>query len=207
MLKNSLITIFLCFAPSLIVAAEMPLHALPLQNATGDEIVVLDDSIQATDLAVNAITQQNQALPANSLWQNKVQELMINALSLTGIQYKYGGKTPETGFDCSGFVRYVFSHATNLSLPSTAHAIAQIGHSIKKEELQPGDLVFFNTLKSAFSHVGIYLGDNKFIHAPRTGAEVRVEKLSSYWLSRFDGAQRLDKEVENHEVEKVETKQ
>jgi cell wall-associated NlpC family hydrolase len=140
---------------------------------------------------------ENLALETNSNWQNRVQELLINALSLTGIQYTYGGKTPETGFDCSGFVRYVFSHAANLTLPHSARAISQIGKTVKKEELQPGDLVFFNTLKSAFSHVGIYLGDNKFIHAPRTGAAVRVEKMdTSYWASRFNGGQRLEKEVE-----------
>jgi cell wall-associated NlpC family hydrolase len=130
-------------------------------------------------------------------WKAKTQEVIINALSLTGIKYKYGGNSPETGFDCSGFVRYVFRNAANLTLPATARAISQIGKAVKKDELQPGDLVFFNTLKSAFSHVGIYIGDNKFIHAPRTGANVRVENMQqSYWQSRFNGAQRLDKIAE-----------
>lgn len=130
-------------------------------------------------------------------WQTRAQDVLVNALSLTGIQYQYGGKSPETGFDCSGFVRYVFSQATNLTLPPTARAIAQIGKTVKKEELQPGDLVFFNTLKSAFSHVGIYMGDNKFIHAPSSGKTVRVESMKDgYWAKRFNGAQRLDKEVE-----------
>ncbi|MBX9676598.1 MAG: C40 family peptidase [Methylotenera sp.] len=130
-------------------------------------------------------------------WQTRAQDVLVNALSLTGIQYKYGGKSPETGLDCSGFVRYVFSQATNLTLPPTARAIAQIGKTVKKEELQPGDLVFFNTLKSAFSHVGIYMGDNKFIHAPSAGKTVRVESMKDgYWAKRFNGAQRLDKEVE-----------
>ncbi len=130
-------------------------------------------------------------------WQDKAQEVLISALSLTGIQYKYGGSSPATGFDCSGFVRYVFQNAANLTLPPTARAIAQIGKSIKKDDLKPGDLVFFNTLKKAFSHVGIYIGDNKFIHAPRTGETVRVESMqNSYWASRFEGAQRLDEEIE-----------
>ena len=130
-------------------------------------------------------------------WQAKAQDVLINALSLTGIKYKYGGSSPDTGFDCSGFVRYVFSQATNLTLPPTARAIAQIGKTVKKEDLQPGDLVFFNTLKTAFSHVGIYVGNNKFIHAPRSGKVVRVESLKeNYWASRFNGAQRLEKEVE-----------
>ncbi len=134
-------------------------------------------------------------------WQAKAQEVPINALSLTGIKYKYGGSNPDTGFDCSGFVRYVFSQAANLTLPPTARAISQIGKTVKKDELQPGDLVFFNTLKSAFSHVGIYVGDNKFVHAPRTGGAVRVESMqTSYWASRYNGAQRLDSEANANEV-------
>jgi cell wall-associated NlpC family hydrolase len=121
------------------------------------------------------------------------QEVMMQALSLTGIPYKYGGANPETGLDCSGFVRYVFAQAANLALPHSARAISQLGESIRREDLQPGDLVFFNTLKSAYSHVGIYLGDNKFIHAPKPGAVVRTESLSvSYWLSRFNGARRVN---------------
>ena len=151
-----------------------------IENAAGDTIEVLAD-----------------APSTSASWQNKAQEILINAMSLTGIKYTYGGSNPATGFDCSGFVRYVFSQAVNLTLPPTARAISQIGKTVKKNELQPGDLVFFNTLKSAFSHVGIYIGNNKFIHAPRTGSEVRVESMqSNYWQSRFDGAQRLDKEAE-----------
>ena len=158
------------------------------QNAAGVTLYSADDNKSQTQ--VNAETTPNS-------WQDKAQEVLINALSLTGIQYKYGGNSPVTGFDCSGFVRYVFRNAANLSLPPTARAIAQIGKSVKKDELQPGDLVFFNTLKSAFSHVGIYLGDNKFIHAPSKGKAVQVESMqNSYWSSRFEGAQRLDEEFE-----------
>ena len=158
------------------------------ENVAGETITIIDEP--ATEIS-NSSTS----------WQNKAQEIIINAMSLTGIKYKYGGSSPESGFDCSGFVRYVFSQATNLALPPTARAISQIGKSVKKDELQPGDLVFFNTLKSAFSHVGIYIGDNKFIHAPRTGANVRVENMQqSYWQSRFNGAQRLDK-IQDKETE------
>ena len=143
--------------------------------------------------------------PATSGWKVKTQEIIINALSLTGIQYKYGGSSPETGFDCSGFVRYVFKNAANLTLPPTARAISQIGKTVKKDELKPGDLVFFNTLKNAFSHVGIYIGDNKFVHAPRSGASVRVENMQqTYWASRFDGAQRLEKESAKETLKEIE---
>jgi cell wall-associated NlpC family hydrolase len=161
----------------------------------------------ATDLTAQSPSNKNLATindnsQSNTLsqrWASKAQEVLIQALSLTGIEYKYGGSSPDTGFDCSGFVRYVFSQATQLTLPPTARAISQVGMSVKKDELQPGDLVFFNTLKSAFSHVGIYIGNNQFIHAPRTGEVVRVENMNnSYWLSRFNGAKRLDSEVSNN---------
>ncbi|MGQ0443239.1 MAG: C40 family peptidase [Methylophilaceae bacterium] len=152
------------------------------ENAAGDAILLIDEP-SAENLS----------------WQNKAQEILMNAMSLTGIQYSYGGKSPETGFDCSGFVRYVFSQAAQLTLPPTARAISQIGKTVKKDELQPGDLVFFNTLKSAFSHVGIYIGNNNFIHAPRAGGTVRVENMQTdYWAHRYNGAQRLDQVTANH---------
>ena len=123
----------------------------------------------------------------------KVQEVLLNALSLTGIQYKYGGNSPETGFDCSGFVRYVFKQALNLSLPHNARAMSQIGTQVAQSQLKPGDLVFFNTLKTKFSHVGIYIGDSRFIHSPRAGKEVNVVNMKeSYWASRYNGAVRVE---------------
>lgn len=128
-------------------------------------------------------------------WPERAREVLVNALSLTGIRYKYGGSSPETGFDCSGYVRYVYQQASNLTLPHGARAISQLGKTIPKSELQPGDLVFFNTLKSAFSHVGIYLGDNRFIHSPSSGGGVRVDSMqTNYWAQRFNGAQRISAE-------------
>ena len=167
-------------------------------------IIMLSASIAvyADDLLTHASQSNFQEeinqteLEENHNWTDKAQEILMQAFSLTGIQYKYGGSSPETGFDCSGFVRYVFNQATKITLPPTARAISQLGKTVKKEELQPGDLVFFNTLKSAFSHVGIYIGGNKFIHAPRSGAVVRVEDMdNSYWSNRFNGAQRLESEL------------
>ncbi|MEO8418803.1 MAG: C40 family peptidase [Methylophilaceae bacterium] len=125
-------------------------------------------------------------------WSSVAQEVLINALSLTGIKYKYGGKSPDTGFDCSGFVRYVFQQAASLTLPHGARALSQLGQTVPLEQLQPGDLVFFNTLKSAFSHVGIYLGDNRFIHAPSSGGGIHVVNINDqYWAKRFNGARRI----------------
>lgn len=122
-----------------------------------------------------------------------MQDVLLSALALSGTPYKFGGNTPDTGFDCSGFVRYVFSQAANLTLPHGARAISQLGKSIPVDQLQPGDLVFFNTLKQAFSHVGIYLGDGRFIHAPSSGGGVHIVSMNdAYWAKRFNGARRLD---------------
>jgi cell wall-associated NlpC family hydrolase len=123
-----------------------------------------------------------------------MQEILVSALSLSGTPYKYGGNSPDTGFDCSGFVKYVFSQAANLTLPHGARAISQLGQAIPVDQLHPGDLVFFNTLKHAFSHVGIYLGDGRFIHAPSSGGGVNISSLNDdYWVKRFNGARRIDR--------------
>ena len=114
------------------------------------------------------------------------------ALSLVGIDYRYGGDTPERGLDCSGLIRYVFQEVTGVTLPRTSKELSRIGRDVRAADLAPGDLVFFNTRRFAFSHVGIYLGDDRFIHAPSRGGEVGVASLSSeYWRKRYNGARRL----------------
>lgn len=121
-----------------------------------------------------------------------VQATLDEALEYLGIRYRRGGSTPEAGFDCSGFVRHVFNQSIGLLLPHNAKAISQQGERVEKADLQPGDLVFFNTMRKAFSHVGIYLGDNQFVHAPRSGARVRIEDMSDkYWARRYNGARRV----------------
>jgi len=120
------------------------------------------------------------------------QGLASTALDLIGIRYKWGGNTPETGLDCSGLVRYVFQQVTGVTLPRTAKDMSRLGTDVAIADLQPGDLVFFNTRRFAFSHVGIYLGNNQFVHAPRRGREVEVATLDSgFWQRRFDGARRV----------------
>jgi NlpC/P60 family len=120
-------------------------------------------------------------------------DLVIGALTHLGIRYKYGGNTPESGFDCSGFVRHVYQNTVGLLLPRSAADMAAKGSEVDKSELKPGDLVFFNTLKRTFSHVGIYIGEGKFVHAPSSGGQVRVESMSlPYWQTRFNGARRMD---------------
>lgn len=114
------------------------------------------------------------------------------ARSLIGTPYQYGGNSPERGFDCSGFVDHVFLHEAHLRLPRNAREISSRGAAVSKNSLREGDLVFFNTLRSAFSHVGIYLGDGKFIHAPSSGGSVRIENMhDDYWRRSYNGARRI----------------
>lgn len=115
------------------------------------------------------------------------------ALVKVGMRYKFGGKSPETGFDCSGLVTYVFERAWGITIPRRTEEQRRVGRAVKRAELQPGDLVFYDTRNRPYSHVGIYLGDGNFVHAPRPGAKVRVESINNpYWRARFNGARRLD---------------
>ncbi len=122
-------------------------------------------------------------------------DLVMTAMNFLGVPYVRGGSSEETGFDCSGFTRHIFENSIGLALPRRADEQARSAGllAINRAELKPGDLVFFNTMKRTFSHVGIYVGDDKFIHAPRTGSEVRIEDMrESYWERRFTGARRAD---------------
>lgn len=125
-------------------------------------------------------------------YTNAAQDVILQGLKLVGVRYRWGGNDEDSGLDCSGFVRLVFKDSIGTSLPRTAREMSDFGEKVDFSELKPGDLVFFNTMRRAFSHVGIYLGDNHFMHAPRAGAEVRVENMdSAYWLKRFNGARRI----------------
>ncbi len=122
-------------------------------------------------------------------------DLVLSAMNFLGVRYTRGGNSVENGFDCSGFTRHIFEMSVGLVLPRRADEQAKDSSllSIRQDELKPGDLVFFNTMKRTFSHVGIYVGEGKFIHAPRTGSAVRVEDMrDSYWAKRFTGARRAD---------------
>ncbi len=125
---------------------------------------------------------------------NLASELVLSAMNFLGVPYRMGGTSRESGFDCSGFTRHVFENSLGLILPRRAAEQANMPGmlQVNQAELKPGDLVFFNTLRHTFSHVGIYIGDNKFIHSPRAGGVVRVEDMRmAYWQQRFDGARRL----------------
>jgi cell wall-associated NlpC family hydrolase len=123
---------------------------------------------------------------------DKTGELVVNAMGFLGVPYHRGGNTAQTGFDCSGFVRAMYEQTVGLVLPRRSEQQAAATRTIERRELEPGDLVFFNTMRHAFSHVGIYVGDGKFIHSPKPGARVRIEDMRvSYWDRRFNGARRV----------------
>ena len=154
--------------------------------------------VLALSLCVSAWSADTPAAePATALgklhdFTNHASDLALHAMSMLGIRYKYGGNTPENGLDCSGLVRYVFKQAWGADLPRTSHEISQVGQRVDKQDLRPGDLVFYNTLRRGFSHVGIYLGEDKFIHSPSAGGEVRIESMDlGYWKKRFNGARRM----------------
>ena len=120
-------------------------------------------------------------------------DLVLSAMNFLGVRYKRGGSTTDDGFDCSGFTRHVFEHSVGLLLPRRADEQARLSSlvSVARDELKPGDLVFFNTMRRTFSHVGIYVGDGKFIHAPKPGASVRIDDMrEAYWTTRYTGARR-----------------
>ena len=119
-------------------------------------------------------------------------ELASQALDYLGVRYRMGGSSPDTGFDCSGLVAYVTRQVLGLNLPRRSEEMSRLGQTVEKAELQPGDLVFYNTLRRKFSHVGIYLGDGRFVHSPSSGGVVRIESMDmSYWKNRFNGARRI----------------
>lgn len=136
--------------------------------------------------------RQNEEKSFFERYSNAAQDVILKGLELVGINYRMGGNDPNSGLDCSSYVQIVFREAAGLVLPRTAREQSQLGEEVEKAELKPGDLVFFNTMRRTFSHVGIYLGDNYFLHAPRAGSAVRVESMqSSYWVQRYNGARRL----------------
>ena len=147
----------------------------------------------ATLLAVPPAVFANEYAGTRAGEQFALSDIPLYAISLIGTPYKFGGKSPETGMDCSGFVGHVFKQTAGVQLPASAQLISQKGQVLQTNELQPGDLVFFNTLNRAFSHVGIYLGDNRFVHSTSssTGTVMVSNMTDGYWSRRFDGARRV----------------
>ena len=163
----------------IIVALTLPSAAEPVSLVT-----------QATSSSPQ--TSAEPMVEASAPQADRLQNLLIHAISMIGVNYKYGGNSAQSGFDCSGFVRHVFAESLALDLPRSSYAMGKLGVSVKSEDLQPGDLVFYKTLNRAFSHVGIYLGEGRFVHAPSRGKSVEIVNMADgYWKKRFNGARRL----------------
>ena len=131
----------------------------------------------------------------NDRTSGSADELIGNAMGLLGVAYRYGGTSVSTGFDCSGFMQHIFKRAMGINLPRTSAEQAQMGTPVARSELQPGDMVFFRTLGgSRISHVGLYIGNDRFIHAPRTGKNIEITSLSNkYWSGKYAFARRVKK--------------
>ena len=156
-------------------------HAAPPTHAADDIEKFLADR--------GLISQMEQLRQRMS---QQASDLVVNAMGFLGVPYRRGGNTAESGFDCSGFVRAMYEQTVGLVLPRRARDQAAVTETIERQDLQPGDLVFFNTMRTKFSHVGIYLGDNKFIHSPKPGEQVRIDDMrQAYWDRRFNGARRV----------------
>lgn len=163
-------------------------HANSAEEAGNKEATKLESKIESTSSYFARFTYQ----VVDSV-SSKTESLINDAMQLIGVRYRWNGDLPQSGLDASGFVRFVFRDKLGFLLPPKSSQMSKVGKPITREELQPGDLVFFNTMRLTFSHVGIYVGDNKFIHSPAKGSTVRVDDLAtSYWDKRFDGARRLD---------------
>ena len=169
---------------TLIVAVAASAHAAPDSDNKPSDLDLLLGLGQSSLAKLDGMHHQVK---------DQASVLINNALSLLGTPYRRGGNSVETGFDCSGLVRAVYAESWGKMLPRRAEEQAAATEQIAKADLKPGDLVFFNTMRRTFSHVGIYMGDGKFIHSPRTGTTVRVESMNiAYWEKRFDGARRVE---------------
>jgi cell wall-associated NlpC family hydrolase len=180
-------------AVAVLLLAAPTAQAAPEGAAPGDAVLNLLHEKGLIPKGPAALAAEVQAHPVVQQVRDAASDLVISAMNFLGVRYKRGGDSAEEGFDCSGFTRHVFENSLGLVLPRRSDQQARFAGllEVRREELKPGDLVFFNTMRRAFSHVGIYIGDGKFIHAPRTGSAVRVEDMRmSYWTRRYDGARR-----------------
>ncbi len=162
---------------------------LPFRFSTFLSILLLaacSAPVQRSSDSTETITQASRPV------SEKGNEVVLYALGLIDTGYRFGGKNPDAGLDCSGMVSYIYSRATGLQVQGSAADIARRGRPIPRSELRPGDLVFFNTLNRSFSHVGIYIGETRFIHAPSSNGKVRIDRLSDvYYAQRFEAARTL----------------
>jgi cell wall-associated NlpC family hydrolase len=147
---------------------------------------------RADDVFFSASGQDAVRLLSDA-YADGVRDVIFYALSMVGIRYHWGGSSPQAGFDCSGLVSHVFKKIAGQILPRDSYGMARLGKPVSLDELRPGDLVFFNTMRRPYSHVGIYLGEKRFLHAPSAGKSVHiVDMTDAYWAARYNGARRID---------------
>ena len=186
-LKKALLFKFLGFALGLAVSVSTYAVDTP-SDAPAEAVVPKESMFQAGRSYLYRVSDR-----LVDTVSGKSEELIDRAMEVIGVRYRSDTELPQSGLDGSSFVGYVFKDKLGFLLPRKSTQMSRVGKPINRDELQPGDLVFFNTMRLTFSHVGIYVGDNKFIHSPSKGTAVRVDDLGSlYWDKRFDGARRLD---------------
>lgn len=160
----------------------------PSHDAIGS---IIQQKQQQQAQATPPVAASEEPSNAEPMGHGDADELISNAMGFIGVAYRFGGTSP-TGFDCSGFMQYVFRKAFAVNLPRTSAAQASVGSYVSRSELRPGDMVFFRTRGSRISHVGMYIGNDRFIHAPRTGKRIEITSLSSkYWNARYATARRV----------------
>lgn len=145
----------------------------------------------------NYNTSNKTVVPVTPGSKDAIGGMLLQSISLMGIPYRWGGNTPEEGMDCSGFIRYVFKKSLGIDLPRTAAQMSKVGKRVSINDLEPGDLLFFNTGRGSNTHIGMYIGDNKFIQAPRTGQDIQITPFDGYYRSHFNGAKRVVQENED----------
>ncbi len=190
-------TVCLTFSLAAVAATASPTDYAPLPPAVAASAAADAVSRFLVDKGLLSAAPATTTVEPGFVSQvrDKASDMVVTAMNFLGVRYRRGGNDADSGFDCSGFTRRVFETSLGLVLPRRADEQAKAAGlvAVTKNELQPGDLVFFNTLRRTFSHVGIYIGDGKFVHSPRPGGEVRVEDMRMvYWARRFTGARRAE---------------
>lgn len=171
--------------PALLLSCAMASQAQPSPTIEP----TIDDLLKERGLVTRWGEQWQQSRGSMA---DSASQLVVHAMGFLGVPYRFGGNDAESGLDCSGLVRAVYEQSVGKLLPRRAADQAQATLTIHRSELKPDDLVFFNTMRRAFSHVGIYIGEGRFIHAPRSGSSVRIEDMrTAYWNTRFNGARRV----------------
>ncbi len=176
-----------------IIIEIFSLYNMPLAFATQ----AMSSSDPISEIA-NRHAESNNDEQDNSATKQKdiIGNMLLQAVSLMGIPYKWGGNNPETGMDCSGLIRYVYQKSFGINLPRTAAEMAKVGKRISIDDIQPGDLLFFNTRGFNSSHIGLYLGNNQFLQSQKTGTDIQITELKGYWREKFNGAKRIVEEDE-----------